>query len=74
MSKLEPRKNLLKIQSYKAGESKLAGFEKSYKLASNEGAFGAPPSAMKAYKEFDRITSYNVCYTKLLRTHFPSLK
>ncbi len=58
MSKLEPRKNLLKIQSYKAGESKLAGFEKSYKLASNEGAFGAPPSAMKAYKEFDDLHIY----------------
>jgi histidinol-phosphate aminotransferase len=39
------------IEPYKAGESKLPGFEKPVKLASNENPLGASPLALAAYAE-----------------------
>jgi histidinol-phosphate aminotransferase len=43
-----PRPEILTIQPYVAGESELAGANRTVKLSSNEGAFGVPPSARAA--------------------------
>ncbi|MEO5338176.1 MAG: histidinol-phosphate transaminase [Magnetospirillum sp. WYHS-4] len=46
----EPRPGIMKINPYVGGESELAGFKRVIKLASNEGAFGPSPKAMKAFE------------------------
>ncbi len=48
MSTPSPRPEVLTIQPYVGGESKIAGANRTVKLSSNEGAFGVPPSAMAA--------------------------
>jgi len=44
-----PLPAIAEIEPYKAGESKLPGFEKPIKLASNENPLGASPKAQAAY-------------------------
>jgi len=44
-----PRPEVMKISAYVAGESKIAGVNRIVKLSSNEGAFGPPESASRAY-------------------------
>jgi len=46
-----PLPSLAAIEPYKAGESRLAGFAKPIKLASNENPLGASPAAQAAYAE-----------------------
>jgi histidinol-phosphate aminotransferase len=46
-----PREAVLQIEAYVGGESKLPGVNRIIKLSSNEGAFGPPPAASKAYAE-----------------------
>ncbi len=46
-----PRPNILEIDPYIGGESKVVGQNRVIKLSSNEGAFGTPPSAQAAYIE-----------------------
>jgi histidinol-phosphate aminotransferase len=46
-----PRPEILTISPYVGGESSVAGINRSYKLSSNEGAFGVPPLAQKALRE-----------------------
>lgn len=41
----------LEVETYKPGESKLPGFDKPVKLASNENPFGPSPKAKAAYVE-----------------------
>ena len=43
-----PRLEILNIHPYVAGESSIAGANRTIKLSSNEGAFGVPPGAQKA--------------------------
>lgn len=43
-----PRPEILGIQAYVGGESSIAGFNRTLKLSSNEGAFGVPPGAQRA--------------------------
>ena len=43
-----PRPEILTIHPYVAGESEIAGANRTVKLSSNEGAFGVPPSAKAA--------------------------
>jgi histidinol-phosphate aminotransferase len=43
-----PRPEILKIHPYVAGESSIAGVNRTIKLSSNEGAFGVPPGAQAA--------------------------
>jgi histidinol-phosphate aminotransferase len=43
-----PRSEILNIHPYVAGESSIAGANRSIKLSSNEGAFGVPPGAQAA--------------------------
>lgn len=50
MSSLTPRPGILDIAPYKGGESKLQGVSRVIKLSSNEGALGASPKAMDAYR------------------------
>jgi histidinol-phosphate aminotransferase len=50
MSKLTPRPGIMDITPYVGGESKLAGFTRVIKLASNEGALGPNPKAAEAYR------------------------
>lgn len=50
MSSLTPRPGILDIAPYKGGESKLQGVSRIIKLSSNEGALGASPKAMDAYR------------------------
>jgi len=44
-----PRPGILKISPYIGGESHLPGINRTIKLSSNEGPFGAPAAAMAAY-------------------------
>ena len=44
-----PRPEILDISPYVGGESTLPGVNRTIKLSSNEGAFGAPPAAQAAY-------------------------
>jgi histidinol-phosphate aminotransferase len=46
-----PRPEILTISPYVAGESSIPGVNRSYKLSSNEGAFGVPPMAQKALRD-----------------------
>jgi histidinol-phosphate aminotransferase len=46
-----PRPEILTISPYVGGESSIPGVNRSYKLSSNEGAFGVPPLALKALRE-----------------------
>jgi len=48
MSSASPRPEILTIHPYVAGESEIAGANRTVKLSSNEGAFGVPPSAQAA--------------------------
>ena len=48
MTSPQPRPEILNISPYIAGESQVAGVNRTYKLSSNEGAFGVPPGAQKA--------------------------
>jgi histidinol-phosphate aminotransferase len=43
-----PRPEILRIHPYIAGESTVAGANRTVKLSSNEGAFGVPPGAQAA--------------------------
>jgi histidinol-phosphate aminotransferase len=45
---LRPRPELLAIEPYSPGVSKIAGANRVIKLSSNEGAFGPPPGALRA--------------------------
>jgi histidinol-phosphate aminotransferase len=44
-----PRPEILSISPYIGGESQLPGINRTIKLSSNEGPFGAPPGARAAY-------------------------
>ena len=44
-----PRPGILQIAPYVGGESTVPGVNRTYKLSSNEGAFGVPPGAQAAY-------------------------
>jgi histidinol-phosphate aminotransferase len=46
-----PRPGVLDISPYVGGEAGLPGFDRPIRLASNEGALGASPAAMAAYRE-----------------------
>jgi len=48
MTSPSPRREILTIQPYVAGESAVAGVNRVLKLSSNEGALGVPPSAQAA--------------------------
>jgi histidinol-phosphate aminotransferase len=45
---LQPRPEILTIDPYKPGVSRLPGIDRVVKLSSNEGAFGPPPGALRA--------------------------
>ncbi len=45
----QPRAEVLTIEAYKAGGSKIEGVNRIVKLSSNEGAFGPPKAAQEAY-------------------------
>jgi histidinol-phosphate aminotransferase len=49
MSGPRPRAEVLRIDAYVGGESKIPGVNRIIKLSSNEGPFGPPPSAQAAY-------------------------
>ncbi len=51
MTSPQPRPEILTISPYVGGESSVPGVNRSYKLSSNEGAFGVPPLALKALKD-----------------------
>jgi len=44
-----PRAAVMQISAYVGGESKIPGVNRIIKLSSNEGAFGPPPAATKAF-------------------------
>ncbi len=46
-----PRPDLLELHAYVGGASRLEGVNRVHKLSSNEGAFGPPPSAIRAHAE-----------------------
>ncbi|MBV9538007.1 MAG: histidinol-phosphate transaminase [Acidisphaera sp.] len=46
---VKPRAEVLAIRPYVGGESHIPGANRTVKLSSNEGAFGAPPAARAAY-------------------------
>jgi histidinol-phosphate aminotransferase len=46
-----PRPEILTISPYVGGEASVPGVNRSYKLSSNEGAFGVPPMARKALRD-----------------------
>lgn len=48
MNSPSPRREILTIHPYVAGQSELPGANRTVKLSSNEGAFGVPPSAQAA--------------------------
>ncbi|MBV8093871.1 MAG: histidinol-phosphate transaminase [Acetobacteraceae bacterium] len=50
MTAPRPRPEILSIAPYVGGESKIQGANRAIKLSSNEGAFGPPPGAQKAYR------------------------
>ena len=56
MSSVAPRPDVLTIHPYVAGESEIAGLNRTVKLSSNEGAFGVPPSAQAAIARTTRYT------------------
>jgi len=46
----QPRPGILDVAPYVGGESKIAGFDRVMKLASNESAIGPSPRAVEAYR------------------------
>jgi len=50
MTSPSPRPGIMDITPYAGGESKLTGFDRVIKLASNEGALGPSPKAVAAYQ------------------------
>jgi len=50
MARITPRKGLLNITPYKAGDAKIDGFDRVIKLASNESPLGPSPKAVEAIK------------------------
>jgi histidinol-phosphate aminotransferase len=48
MNSVDPRNEILNISPYVGGESSIPGVQRTYKLSSNEGAFGMPPKAKQA--------------------------
>lgn len=55
----EPLNGILDIIPYKGGDSKIAGFDKVYKLSSNENPLGYSDSARAAYLTWlDKIAAY----------------
>ncbi|WP_417623281.1 histidinol-phosphate transaminase [Paremcibacter congregatus] len=50
MAKILPRKGVLNITPYKAGDAKIEGFDTVIKLASNESPMGPSPAAIDAVK------------------------
>lgn len=59
MSRLVPQPGIMDITPYVGGESKVPGVSRIIKLASNEGAFGASPKAVAAFKAHaDQIFRY----------------
>jgi histidinol-phosphate aminotransferase len=46
-----PRPEIMTIEAYAAGESKMQGVNRIIKLSSNEGAFGPSVSAQEAYRQ-----------------------
>ena len=46
-----PRPEILTISPYVGGDSSIPGVNRSYKLSSNEGAFGVPPMASRALRD-----------------------
>ncbi len=54
-----PRPGVLAIEPYSPGVAKLPGVSRVIKLSSNEGAFGAPPAAVRAVQAaLDRLHRY----------------
>lgn len=51
MTRITPRKGILNITAYKAGDAKIEGFDKVIKLASNESPLGPSPLAVEAAKK-----------------------
>ena len=51
MSAPTPRPEILTISPYVGGDSSIPGVNRSYKLSSNEGAFGVPPMALRALRD-----------------------
>ncbi|MSP02346.1 MAG: histidinol-phosphate transaminase [Acetobacteraceae bacterium] len=51
MTSPTPRPEILTISPYVGGEASVPGVNRSYKLSSNEGAFGVPPMAQQALRE-----------------------
>ena len=51
MSPPTPRPEILTISPYVGGDSSIPGVNRSYKLSSNEGAFGVPPMALQALRD-----------------------
>jgi histidinol-phosphate aminotransferase len=51
MSAPRPRPEILDISPYIGGESSVPGVNRVLKLSSNEGAFGVPPGAQKAFRQ-----------------------
>jgi len=59
MTNPRPRPEILTINPYIGGESKLPGINRVIKLSSNEGAFGAPPAAQEAFRRMaDELHRY----------------
>ena len=56
MLKVKPE--ILNIEPYTPGKSKIAGQEKVMKLSSNENALGCSPKAIEAYQNFDAFNRY----------------
>jgi histidinol-phosphate aminotransferase len=50
MSAPQPKPGILDIEAYVGGASKIAGVDRIIKLSSNEGALGASPRAVEAYR------------------------
>ncbi|CAH2600566.1 Histidinol-phosphate aminotransferase [Rhodovastum atsumiense] len=50
MTAPRPRPEILTIDAYVAGQSKVQGVNRIIKLSSNEGAFGPAPAAQEAYR------------------------
>lgn len=51
MTPIRPRKGILNITPYKAGDAKIEGFDTVIKLASNESPLGPSPAAVDAAKK-----------------------
>ena len=58
MKKFSPPKELLRIVPYKGGKGYFSGQKKPTKLSSNEGALGASPKAVRAYRKAKAISVY----------------